>query len=145
MSIIKAINNAIVRSIEKKWDCIYLLVDVHGTVFKPSYLKEEKFEFYPYAKEVLIQFSKAPGVKLILWTSSTKEYIDKYLDVFENNKIHFDYVNENPEVHRLETDPISLDLSEKFYFNVGFDDKFGFDPDIDWKLIYDGIRDDKSY
>ena len=81
MSIIKAINNAIVRCVEKKWDYIYFLVDVHGTVFKPSYLKEEKFEFYPYAKEVLFQFSKTPGVKLILWTSSTKEYIDKYLNI----------------------------------------------------------------
>lgn len=143
MSIIKSINNAIVRCIEKNWDYIYFLIDVHGTVFKPSYLKEEKFEFYPYAKEVLKLFTKAPKVKLILWTSSTQEYIDKYLNIFSNNGIHFNYVNENPEVDRQETDPISLDLSQKFYFNVGFDDKFGFDPDIDWKLIYDGIKEDK--
>ena len=67
------------------------------------------------------------------------------MNVFKNNKIHFDYVNENPEVIRQETDPVSLDLSEKFYFNVGFDDKFGFDPDTDWKLIYDGIKEDSVY
>lgn len=137
MNIIKSFDNAFKRAHEKNWDCIYLLVDIHGTVFKPSYLKEEKFEFYPYAKEVLIRFSKTPGIKLILWTSSTKEYIDKYLDVFEKNGIHFDYVNENPEIIRQETDPISLDLSEKFYFNIGFDDKFGFDPEIDWEDIFD--------
>ena len=139
MSIIKAIENAIARANAKKWEFVYFLVDIHGTVFVPSYLAKENYEFYPYAKQVLQLLSAGGSTKLILWTSTGKEYIKEYLDVFERNHIYFDYVNENPEVTRQDTDPLSLDLSEKFYFNIGIDDKFGFDPETDWKEIFDYI------
>ena len=137
MNIVKAFDNAYERAKYKNWDYIYVLVDVHGTIFKPSYLNEEKYEFYPYAKEVLELLSLYTDTKLILWTSSTYTAIFDYLKVFKNNNIKFDYWNKNPEVKRQNTDPETLDLSSKYYFNIGIDDKFGFEPETDWKLIYD--------
>lgn len=135
MSITKSFEVAFERMRAKNWDTIYILVDIHGTVFKPSYHKEEKFEFYEHAKGALQMLSEWSSIKLIMWTSSTPEMIKKFLDVFEENDIHFDYVNENPEVKALPTDPKSSDFSNKFYFNIGLDDKFGFDPEEDWGEI----------
>ena len=140
MNIVKAFDNAFKRAQEKNWDYIYVLVDVHGTIFTPSYLKEEKYEFYPYAKEALQLLSKDPNIKLILWTSSTNQAALDYGVEFNRNKIYFDYLNCNPEVERQPTDPETLDLSSKYYFNVGIDDKFGFEPETDWKTIYEYLR-----
>ena len=140
MNIVKAFDNAFKRAKEKNWDYIYVLVDVHGTIFTPSYLKEEKYEFYPYAKEALQLLSKDSNIKLILWTSSTYQAALDYGVVFNRNKIYFDYLNCNPEVERQPTDPETLDLSSKYYFNIGIDDKFGFEPETDWKIIYEYLR-----
>ena len=137
MNIVKAFDNAYERAKVKNWDYIYILVDMHGTIFTPSYLKEEKYEYYPYAKEVLQLLSLYTDTKLILWTSTRPIDTVEYQKVFMNDDIYFDYVNENPEVERQPTDPESLDLNQKFYFNIGIDDKFGFEPETDWKLIYD--------
>ena len=140
MNIVKAFDSAFKRAKEKHWDYIYVLVDVHGTIFKPSYLNEEKYEFYPYAKEALQLLSKDPNIKLILWTSSTYQAALDYGVVFNRNKIYFDYLNCNPEVERQSTDPETLDLSSKYYFNIGIDDKFGFEPETDWKTIYEYLK-----
>ena len=140
MNIVKAFDSAFKRAQEKYWDYIYILIDVHGTIFKPSYLNEEKYEFYPYAKEVLQLLAKDPNIKLILWTSSTNQAALDYGVVFNRNKIYFDYLNCNPEVERQPTDPETLDLSSKYYFNVGIDDKFGFEPETDWKTIYEYLN-----
>ena len=140
MNIIKTFNNAFERAKAKNWDYIYILVDVHGTIFFPSYLNKENYEFYPYAKEALQLLSKDPNIKLILWTSSTFEAAMDYSIVLNRNKIYFDYLNCNPEVERQSTDPETLDLSSKYYFNIGIDDKFGFEPETDWKLIYDYLK-----
>ena len=140
MNIIKAFDSAFKRAQAKNWDYIYVLVDVHGTIFTPSYLNEEKYEFYPYAKEALQLLSKDPNIKLILWTSSTNQAALDYGVEFNRNKIYFDYLNCNPEVERQPTDPETLDLSSKYYFNIGIDDKFGFEPETDRKTIYEYLR-----
>ena len=140
MNIIKTFDNAFKRAKAKNWDYIYILVDVHGTIFVPSYLNKENYEFYPYAKEALQLLSKDPNIKLILWTSSTFEAAMDYGIVLNRNNIKFDYVNCNPEVEKQETDPKTLDLSSKYYFNIGIDDKFGFEPETDWKTIYKYLR-----
>lgn len=31
------------------------------------------------------------------------------------------------------------DFSEKLYFNVGIDDKFGFDPETDWTEVIEAL------
>ena len=39
------------RMIEKKWDKIYILVDIHNTVFRPSYRNKETYMWFDGAKE----------------------------------------------------------------------------------------------
>ena len=139
-NIVKSFDDAFGRSKAKNWDRVYVLVDLHGTIFKPCYHNEEKFEYYPWAKETLQLMTKfhkdGVDIKLILWTSSTEESLKPYIRKFQNDYIWFSYINENPEVVAQSTDPKSSCFDDKFYFNVGLDDKFGFDPEHDWSEIY---------
>ena len=134
----KSIISAHKRMIEKKWDKIYILVDIHNTIFKPSYRAEETFEWFDGAKEALQYLTKSNKVCLILWTSSHTDKIEMYQKVFNENGIHFDYVNENPEV-------INDDLGNfdgKLYFNIGIDDKFGFDAENgQWKYFLNKLSE----
>ena len=139
-NIIKSFENAFNRSQDKNWDRIYVMVDLHGTIFKPCYHNEEKFEYYPLAKETLQLMTKFHkglfDIELILWTSSTEESLKPYIKKFQNDFIWFSYINENPDIVAQSTDPKSSTFVDKFYFNVGLDDKFGFDPEHDWAEIY---------
>lgn len=139
-NIVKSFEDAFGRSEIKGWDRVYVMVDLHGTIFKPCYHKEETFEYYPWAKETLQLMTKFRmglfDIKLILWTSSTEESLKPYIRKFQNDYIWFSYVNENPEVVAQSTDPKSSCFTNKYYFNVGLDDKFGFDPEHDWSEIY---------
>jgi hypothetical protein len=132
-SVPQLISRELERLKKNGWDCIYVLVDLHGTIFKPSgSMVYEKFEFYPYAKECLQMLSRRSDIKLILWTSTYGEDIETYVDVLSRNGIRFADINEN----RLEASTALQDFSEKFYFNVGIDDKFGFDPMEDWAHLF---------
>ena len=133
MNIIKAFEQAFKRSKEKNWDYIYVLVDIHGTIFKPSYYDIEKYEYYPCAKATLQLLTAIPNIKLILWTSSYTNVINQYLHVMEKDYIRFDYINCNDEVKDTDIQY----FGDKLYFNVGLDDKFGFDPEKDWEEILD--------
>ena len=83
--------------------CIYIMVDVHNTILKPTFDKKETFEYFPYAKETLQLLSEKENIKLIMWTSSYDEKIQMYLKHFEENGIIFNFVNENKEfVYGLE-------------------------------------------
>ena len=53
MNIVKAFNNAYERAKEKNWDYIYILVDVHGTIFVSFFLNKENYEFYPSFTDVI--------------------------------------------------------------------------------------------
>lgn len=133
MAILQAFDAAFKRADEKKWDKIYILVDVHGTIFKPSYESEERFEYYPYAKEALQLLSQREDMSLILWTSSYPQEIQRYVDKMKEDGIVFDAINDCPEV--LNTNFQCFDA--KPYFNVGIDDKFGFDAEQDWLTIFE--------
>ena len=108
---------------DRNWEKIYVLVDIHDTVFEACYHNKEEYKWFPYAKEALEIMSYSQRISLILWTSTHKEDIDRYLKVFKENGIKFDMVNINHETKN--TDLSNFD--EKTYFNVGIDDKFGFD------------------
>lgn len=131
MNIIKAFEQAFKRSKEKNWDYIYVLVDIHGTIFKPSYYDIEKYEYYPCAKTTLQLLTVNPKIKLILWTSSYTNVINQYLHVMKKDYIRFDYINCNDDVKDTDIQY----FGDKLYFNVGLDDKFGFDPENDWEEI----------
>lgn len=112
--------------------CIYIMIDVHNTILKPTFDKKETFEYFPYAKETLQLLSEKENIKLIMWTSSYDEKIQMYLKHFEENRIIFNFVNENKEYGNVSF----ACFDTKFYYDIGIDDKFGFDAEHDWKEIY---------
>lgn len=140
MSIENSFDRAFARMRRRNWEHIYVLVDIHDTVFKACYHEKEEHKWYSFAKEALQLMSYATNIKLILWTSSYREVIDEYLEYFKANSISFDMVNSNSETTNNE---LSC-FDEKTYFNVGIDDKFGFDAETDWETVYnylvEGIR-----
>ena len=140
MSIEKSFDAAFKRMKERNWEKIYVLVDIHDTIFEACYHNKEEHKWYPYAKEALDIMSHAQEISLILWTSTHDDTIKEYLEYFKENGIKFDMVNINSETQN--TDLSCFD--EKTYFNVGIDDKFGFEAEKDWEIVYnylvEGIR-----
>jgi len=132
MDSIRIIKEAFKVKEERNWEKVYFLFDIHGTIFKPSYYNEEKYEFYPYAKEALQLITNDSEIVSILWTCTSDENVQKYYDYLKSCNINFDYINENPEI-------VNTKLScfqKKMYCSAGFDDKFGFNPLTDWEDIF---------
>jgi hypothetical protein len=71
---------------------------------------------------------------LFLFTSSYPEEIKIYMNIFEKDGIYFKYVNENPEIS--ESKGSFGYYYQKPYFSSCWEDKSGFDPETDWKPIY---------
>lgn len=132
MALINYIDKLLKEKDEKGYKTIYIMVDIHNTILVPSFDKEETYDYFPYAKETLQLLSNCDFIKLIMWTSSYNEKIEMYLKHFKENGIEFDYVNENPEYQNLSF----ACFDTKFYYDIGIDDKFGFDAEIDWKMLY---------
>ena len=140
MNIVKSFDTAFKRMKERNWEKIYVLVDIHDTVFDACYHDKEEHKWYPYAKKALDIMTHSQHISLILWSSTYNNVINEYLEYFKENDIRFDFVNVNTE-----TENTSLScFDEKTYFNVGIDDKFGFEAETDWEIIYnylvEGIR-----
>jgi hypothetical protein len=136
--ILEQIKKTFQLAITKNWDKTFWSIDLHETCLKPNYqVGNIPKEFYPYAKETLQILSNLPEVTLIMYTCSHPNEIEKYIEYFEENNIHFEYVNKNPEVPSQGYGY----YQDKFYMNVGFDDKFGFDAHNDWKLILDYLNE----
>jgi hypothetical protein len=122
---------------KKQWYETYWLFDVHGVISRPDYRKETKeINYYPYAKETLQFITKnRPDIIMIMFTSSYPEEIKIYTDIFKKDEIHFKYVNENPEIS--DSKGCFGYYHQKPYYNVLFEDKSGFNPELDWKPIYE--------
>jgi len=137
MSITFAFQNAFERKIEKNWEKIFVLVDIHDTILKACYENEEKYDYFPMAKEALQELSQRPDICLILWSGCYPEKINNYLEQFARDGIIFDYANENPEVSNT---TLSC-FDDKLYFNVGIDDKFGFEAEKDWTEVIEVLKE----
>lgn len=123
------------RSFEKEYYETYWAIDLHGTIIKPNYQDVwAPAEYYPYAKKTLQLLTKRPDIKMILWTSSFPSEIQVYLEKFKADEIEFDAVNENPGISSKNGNFGHYD--KKFYCNAMFDDKAGFDPEVEWEQIY---------
>jgi len=120
---------------KRKWFETYWAIDIHGTISVPDYRKKSKeIIYYPYAKETLQLLSNRKDIILILSTSSYPDEIQTYMEQFAEDNIYFKYLNENPEISSYKG---SYGFYEqKYYFNVLIDDKAGFNPEKDWKKIY---------
>lgn len=134
------------HSFEKEWFETYWAFDIHGTILIPTFRKDSyDSEFYPWAKETLQLLTKRRDIVMILSTSSYPEEIEYYQKVFKENDIHFKYVNENPDI---DSSKGNFGYYEnKFYFNVLFEDKSGFQAEIEWKEIFDLLKkyEQKNY
>ena len=130
MDIVGAFEKAFSDKEKNNWDKIYVLVDVHDTIMQGTH-KNEDYLWYPQALDVLKEMSDMDDICLILWTGSHKETINKIVTKLKAQGIYFDYINENPEVG----DTNFYCSSGKLYFNVGIDDRFGFDVERDWNAI----------
>ena len=126
---------------EKQWYETYHAFDIHGVISKPDYRKTEKIgeefciNYYPYAKETLQYLTQnRPDMILYIFTSSYQTEIDRYMEQFESDGIHFKYVNENPEIS--EANGCFGNYDKKPYFNSIWEDKAGFDPEKDWYPLY---------
>lgn len=138
MNIIKVFEAAFKRMEEKNWDCIYVMVDVHGTIFKPCYKNKEKFDEYPFARKALHLMSENQKIKIILWSSTRRSVMNDYFLAL-TPEVYVDFINGNDDVTVTKDDADTMDFSVKPYFNVGIDDKFGFEPEKDWKEIYEWL------
>ncbi len=114
------------------YEYCYIAVDIHGTIFKPTFEKTEIFQWYPLAKACLKELTKNPKVKLILWSGCYEDKFNDYIKKFEEEGIKFDYINENPEC--INSSYACFD--KKFYFDIGIDDRFGFESNNDWVELY---------
>jgi hypothetical protein len=135
--ITRAIENAFRHRKERGWSKTYWAFDIHGTILKPNHRRDViSTEFYPHAIEVMQMLSKRTDIVRILYTCSYPGEIDQYLELFRANGIHFHYVNANPEV----ADGGYGYYKEKFYFNVLFEDKAGFDGQTDWLEVQKALE-----
>ena len=139
MSIVNQIKRTFDISFKKEWYETYWAFDIHGTILQPTYdLNDNNNIFYPFAKEALNLISARPDIKTILWTSSYPNEIKKYISLFQENKIFFDHINENPGISSNMGNFGFYD--QKFYFNVLFEDKAGFDPLTEWQEVYELMK-----
>lgn len=133
------IHSVFLHSFKKEWYETYWVIDMHRTVIRPTYDENDKrVEYYPFAKEVLQILSKRDDIKTIMWTSTSQEDIDNYVDVFKGDNIEFDNINENPDISSNNGNFGRYD--KKFYFNVLIDDKAAFFPNEDWEPIYNLLK-----
>lgn len=130
--ITRAINNALAVAKRKGWNKTYWAIDIHGTMIVPNFKANDiPKEFYPHVIETLQLLTKREDVVLILYTCSHPHELDQYNKYFHSHGIHFDYINENPEVKSADYGCFDT----KIYFNVLFEDKAGFDPETDWLRV----------
>ena len=136
MSIIKSIERAYSLLQERNWDTIYWAIDLHGTCIKSNYVSGEYEWINDDVKQCLQLIQSLPESKTILWTSCYKEDLYNILSFFNKQGLGFNFWNCNPNINSTKTGCFDT----KFYFSILLDDKAGFDPDTDWKLIYDYLK-----
>ena len=115
---------------DRNWEHFYLFVDIHATILYPDYGGLSK-KYYPYAKEMLKKLSKDKRIKLALYTCSYPNEIKEYIEFFEKDGIHFEYINKNPDVPNTRGGY----FEDKPYMNILLDDKAGFVAEWDWYMI----------
>ena len=73
MDIARAFEVAFNRKIEKNWEKIYVVVDIHDTILRACYENEETYNYYPYSREALQLMTNREDICLILWSGCYNE------------------------------------------------------------------------
>lgn len=131
MKLISNLFKDCLKGLKIQYKFIYIAIDIHGTIFYPSRNEEEKYCYIEYAKETLQKLSENPNFKLILYSSSYEENLQKYTEHLMTDNIKIDYVMENPEIPSNQY----ANFEKKFYYDILLDDKAGFESN-DWLDIY---------
>lgn len=125
--IVDAIKKEFQKAIRRKWDKIYVFVDLHEIIIHPTWGENGQFhKYYPHAKELLQELSARKDICLVMWTCSHPEDIQEHSEIFKLDDIVFDYIDENPEV---QTNQAYGNYDRKPYYNIMLDDKAGVIPE----------------
>ncbi len=137
-SLYNAIEKAYIKASERKWDKIYWCIDIHETLVKPTYDENGYIEFYDSALNAIGWILSCPENRIILWSSLPTEEMQKIRRLISSDDDHERIqLNSNNEVYNTSY----ANFDKKFYFNILLDDKAGFDPEIDFDVIYQAICD----
>lgn len=120
----------------EKYPHIFWKIDLHGVCLRSSY-KAGEYEWInddvvPALKEIM----HCPHSKIILWSSCYEHEQEKIIKFFNDSGVQVDFFNENPMFANTEYGC----FDQKFYFSILIDDKAGFDPDTEWKMIRDFLQ-----
>lgn len=138
-----AVNRAFIKGRQRKWKEIFVAIDIHDTIVVGNYSKAIlSTEYYPDAKEALKYISERDDLVLILYTCSHPEELIRYQEFYKSEGINFKYANENPGVVTQEHGLGNYD--KKMYFDLLLEDKAGFEPETDWKLLIDTLKQQDS-
>lgn len=127
MNILKVFDLAL-KGIELKTiNTIYVSVDIHDTIIK-GYV-----DYIIYLGDALPCLRKLtelhPLFTLTMWSLCSESKLLEYQELFKKDGINFNLINTNPrQVHG------------KIYSNIIIDDRSGFEPETDWKLILDYLN-----
>lgn len=130
------LDKALKKKKDRNWPKMYWAIDIHGTLFRSTYSAKKSFQFYNgWEKKFLQWLSNREDCVIIIYTSSHKKDIEEYIFFLRENNIWPTYINSNNDCPSTEL----ADFSKKFYFDVLIDDKAGFQPYKDWKVLYNKI------
>lgn len=130
--IIRAVKAAYEKHSEK-YPHIFWKIDLHGVCLRSSYQSGEYEWINDDVVPALKQIMNCPHSKIILWSSCYEHEQSKIIEFFNNSGVRVDFFNENPLFGNTEYGC----FDQKFYFSILIDDKAGFDPDTEWKIITD--------
>lgn len=137
MSIVKSIDDAYALLNTKNYEKIYWAIDLHGVCLKSNYKRNTYELINDDVIETLRLISSLPESVIIIWSSCYDDEKKNIFEFFDSlGGIDVKYFNENPEVKNTETGY----FNEKFFFSVLLDDKGGFDPSTDWKIIFNHLK-----
>ena len=133
----KAIVKAYKQLQERSWDKIYWAIDLHDTCIKSNYKSGE----YEWVNEDVVECLKyiqsLKESKIIIWSSAYPSEMHSVSEFFDESGIIPNFFNQNPYVKNTETGC----FNDKFYFSILIDDKAGFDPDTDWKVVLETLKE----
>lgn len=135
--LLDAFKRAQIGAKRKKWDKIYIAIDIHDTIVYGNYKTDElPTEFIARSKEILQDWSKRDDIVLLIYTCSHPSEIVKYIDFFASHNIIFKYANENSDVPN---NALGC-YDDKLYFNVLIEDKAGFMAETEWDELDEYVK-----